>query len=150
MHADVCRQSAGAHGSDIVQMRVVLAELTLQEGLGKAALEVARGCRHCQGQGGVNGEAALTVRGDAPIQGVDQPVGLAQAKRRGHDDVVATGVEDFIDTAFDVDQLPDAWHAGAQGFGIGILLRAGKKLRFRVHVSIQLGYDRSPSEATHG
>ncbi len=87
--ADVVRQRVLAHRRQVIQL-FVITEYPVGERFQEAPLQIAAGGGPAQGQGGVNIQGQARVRLHAPVQGVHQPVGLAQPQRQTQTDL-ATG-----------------------------------------------------------
>ena len=86
---DVGRQCIADFRIDPCQAREIRAELAREERIEKARRERVRRARRRQRKRRADREMDRRIRGDARVDGVQQPVRLADAERRTHHDALA-------------------------------------------------------------
>ncbi len=82
---------------DVVQTRIIGAELARQKGFEKTPFKIATRLRRIKRQRGVDRQRARGVRFDASIQRVQQMVGFAEPKRRRNGTMRAGPIKNQVD-----------------------------------------------------
>ena len=101
VYLDVRRQTAGPLCGDVIELDVVAVE-TLVQRAEKAGMQVILGTWPCQRQCGDDTQAHGRVACRAPVEFVQQRVGLADAERCGDHHPVANAAQDCLDGFTDV------------------------------------------------
>ena len=102
MHADVLGQRIGVLCCNVIQVRIIRAEVPGKKRLKKPPLQFALRVRPRQRQCCIQSHAQAGIRGDAPVKRIEQHVRLAQAQRHRHAQIAVRMLEHALDAGFDI------------------------------------------------